>query len=341
MGLASLLSLFSSDLAVDLGTATTLIYTRARGIVVFEPSIVAVNKVTNRVEAVGKKAKEMLGKTPGNIAAIRPMKDGVIADFEVTEKMLEYFIRQAHGRSFFVRPRIVISVPSEITPVEKRAVRDSALRAGASEVYLIEQAMAAAIGAGLPITEPTGNMIVDIGGGTTDVAVISLAGIVYSRTVRVAGNEMDEAIIAYIKRKYNLLIGERTAEAIKIEIGNAWPGNDTRTMEVKGRDLVEGIPKTLTVSDEEIREALAETINTIVDAVRTALERTPPELSADIIDKGIVLAGGGSLLSNLDQRLREETGIPVAHCDDPVSAVVRGTGRMLIEMALLKKIAID
>jgi rod shape-determining protein MreB len=341
MGLASLLSLFSSDLAVDLGTATTLIYTRARGIVVFEPSIVAVNKVTNRVEAVGQKAKEMLGKTPGNIAAIRPMKDGVIADFEVTEKMLEYFIRQAHGRSFFVRPRIVISVPSEITPVEKRAVRDSALRAGASEVYLIEQAMAAAIGAGLPITEPTGNMIVDIGGGTTDVAVISLAGIVYSRTVRVAGNEMDEAIIAYIKRKYNLLIGERTAEAIKIEIGNAWPGNDTRTMEVKGRDLVEGIPKTLTVSDEEIREALAETINTIVDAVRTALERTPPELSADIIDKGIVLAGGGSLLSNLDQRLREETGIPVAHCDDPVSAVVRGTGRMLIEMALLKKIAID
>jgi len=341
MGLASLLSLFSSDLAVDLGTATTLIYTRARGIVVFEPSIVAVNKVTNRVEAVGQRAKEMLGKTPGNIAAIRPMKDGVIADFEVTEKMLEYFIRQAHGRSFFVRPRIVISVPSEITPVEKRAVRDSALRAGASEVYLIEQAMAAAIGAELPITEPTGNMIVDIGGGTTDVAVISLAGIVYSRTVRVAGNEMDEAIIAYIKRKYNLLIGERTAEAIKIEIGNAWPGNDTKTMEVKGRDLVEGIPKTLTVGDEEIREALAETINTIVDAVRTALERTPPELSADIIDKGIVLAGGGSLLSNLDQRLREETGIPVAHCDDPISAVVRGTGKMLTDMALLKKIAID
>jgi rod shape-determining protein MreB len=341
MGLASLFSLFSSDLAVDLGTATTLIYTRARGIVVFEPSIVAVNKVTNRVEAVGQGAKEMLGKTPGNIAAIRPMKDGVIADFEVTEKMLEYFIRKAHGRSFFVRPRIVISVPSEITPVEKRAVRDSALRAGASEVYLIEQAMAAAIGAELPITEPTGNMIVDIGGGTTDVAVISLAGIVYSRSVRVAGNEMDEAIIAYIKRKYNLLIGERTAEAIKIEIGNAWPGNDTKTMEVKGRDLVEGIPKTLTVSDEEIREALAETINTIVDAVRTALERTPPELSADIIDKGIVLAGGGSLLSNLDQRLREETGIPVAHCDDPVSAVVRGTGKMLIDMALLKKIAID
>jgi len=341
MGLASLLSLFSSDLAVDLGTATTLVYTRARGIVVFEPSIVAVNRVTNRVEAVGQAAKDMLGKTPGNIAAIRPMKDGVIADFEVTEKMLEYFIRKAHGRNLFVRPRIVISVPSEITPVEKRAVKDSALRAGASEVYLIEQAMAAAIGAELPITEPTGNMIVDIGGGTTDVAVISLAGIVYSRSVRIAGNEMDEAIISYIKRKYNLLIGERTSELIKIEVGNAWPGEASRSMEVKGRDLVEGIPKTLTVNDEEIREALSETVNTIVDAVRTALERTPPELSADIIDKGIVLAGGGSLLRNLDQRLREETGIPVAHCDDPVSAVVRGTGRMLTDMALLKKISID
>ncbi|MBP1690320.1 MAG: mreB, partial [Deltaproteobacteria bacterium] len=329
MALSSFLSLFSSDLAVDLGTATTLVFTRNRGIVVFEPSIVAVNRITNRVEAVGKSAKEMLGKTPANILAIRPMKDGVIADFEVTEKMLEYFIRKAHGRNYFVRPRIVISVPSEITPVEKRAVKDSALRAGASEVYLIEQAMAAAIGAGLPITEPAGNMIVDIGGGTTDVAVISLAGIVYARSVRVAGNEMDEAIISYIKRKYNLLIGERTAEAIKIELGNAWPSDETRTMEVKGRDLVEGIPKILTVNDEEIREALAETVNTIVDAVRTALERTPPELSADIIDKGILLAGGGSLLRNLDQRLREETGIPVAHCDDPVSAVVRGTGQML------------
>ena len=341
MGFSSILSLFSSDLAIDLGTATTLVYTRNRGIVVFEPSIVAVNRVTNRVEAVGQSAKDMLGKTPGNIVAIRPMKDGVIADFEVTEKMLEYFIRKAHGRNFFVRPRIVISVPSEITPVEKRAVKDSALRAGASEVYLIEQAMAAAIGAGLPITEPTGNMIVDIGGGTTDVAVISLAGIVYARSVRVAGNEMDEAIISYIKRKYNLLIGERTAELIKIDLGNAWPGEESRSMEVKGRDLVEGIPKTLTITDEEIREALSETVNTIVDTARTALERTPPELSADIIDKGIVLAGGGSLLHNLDQRLREETSIPVAHCDDPVSAVVRGTGKMLTDMALLKKIAIE
>ena len=341
MGFSSILSLFSSDLAIDLGTATTLVYTRNRGIVVFEPSIVAVNRVTNRVEAVGQSAKDMLGKTPGNIVAIRPMKDGVIADFEVTEKMLEYFIRKAHGRNFFVRPRIVISVPSEITPVEKRAVKDSALRAGASEVYLIEQAMAAAIGAGLPITEPTGNMIVDIGGGTTDVAVISLAGIVYARSVRIAGNEMDEAIISYIKRKYNLLIGERTAELIKIELGNAWPSEESRSMEVKGRDLVEGIPKTLTITDEEIREALSETVNTIVDTARTALERTPPELSADIIDKGIVLAGGGSLLRNLDQRLREETSIPVAHCDDPVSAVVRGTGKMLTDMALLKKIAIE
>ena len=341
MALTSFFSLFSSDLAVDLGTATTLVFTRNRGIVVFEPSIVAINRITNRVEAVGQSAKNMLGKTPANILAIRPMKDGVIADFEVTEKMLEYFIRKAHGRNFFVRPRIVISVPSEITPVEKRAVKDSALRAGASEVYLIEQAMAAAIGAGLPITEPAGNMIVDIGGGTTDIAVISLAGIVYARSVRVAGNEMDEAIVSYIKRKYNLLIGERTAELIKIELGNAWPSDETRTMEVKGRDLVEGIPKILTVNDEEIREALAETVNTIVDAVRTALERTPPELSADIIDKGILLAGGGSLLRNLDQRLREETGIPVAHCDDPVSAVVRGTGLMLTDIGLLKKISID
>ncbi len=341
MALSSILSLFSSDLAIDLGTATTLVFTRARGIVVFEPSIVAVNRVTNRVEAVGQAAKDMLGKTPGNIVAIRPMKDGVIADFEVTEKMLEYFIRKSHGRSFFVRPRIVISVPSEITPVEKRAVRDSALRAGASEVYLIEQAMAAAIGAGLPITEPTGNMIVDIGGGTTDVAVISLAGIVFARSVRIAGNEMDEAIISYIKRKYNMLIGERTAESIKMELGNAWPDEETRSMEVKGRDLVEGVPKTLTITDEEVREALAENVNVIVDTVRVALERTPPELSADIMDKGIVLAGGGSLLRNLDQRLREETGIPVAHCEDPVSAVVRGTGLMLTDIALLKKISLD
>ena len=343
MNLRSLfnLSFLSSDLAIDLGTANTLVYAKGKGIVVSEPSIVAVNKQTGRVEAVGKDAKEMLGRTPGNIVAIRPMKDGVIADFEITEKMLSHFIRRAHNRSTLVRPRIIIGIPSEVTQVEKRAVKDSALKAKASEVYLVDQAMAAAIGAGLPITEPTGNMIVDIGGGTTDVAVISLAGIVYARSVRVAGNEMDEAIIAYIKRKYNLLIGERTAEAIKIELGNAWPSDVSRTMEVKGRDLVEGIPKTLTINDEEIRESLAETVNTIVDAVRTALERTPPELSADIIDKGIVLAGGGSQLRNLDQRLREETSIPVAHCEDPESAVVRGTGKMLTDMALLKKISIE
>ena len=341
MRFSSLLGFFSSDLAIDLGTATTLVYVRGRGIVVVEPSIVAVNRVTNRVEAVGSKAKEMLGKTPSNIQAIRPMKDGVIADFEVTERMLDYFIRKAHGRSFFVRPRIVISVPSEITQVEKRAVKDTALKAGASEVYLIEQAMAASIGAGLPITEPSGNMIVDIGGGTSDVAVISLAGVVYSRSVRVAGNSMDEAIIQYIKKKYNLLVGERSAEQIKMEIGSAYPLDEPLTMEIKGRDLVEGVPKTLTITDEEIREALAEIIVTIVDAVRNALERTPPELSADIMDKGIILAGGGSLLKNLDKRLREETGLPVAYTEDPGSAVVRGTGMMLTDIDLLRKIAIS
>jgi len=340
MRLSGFLSIFSSDLAIDLGTATTLVFVHGRGIVVVEPSIVAVNRVTNRVEAIGTKAKDMLGKTPGNIQAIRPMKDGVIADFEVTERMLDYFIKKAHGRSFLVRPRIVISVPSEITQVEKRAVKDTALKAGASEVYLLEQAMAAAIGADLPITEPSGNMIVDVGGGTSDVAVISLAGVVYSRSVRVAGNEMDEAIIQYIKKKYNLLVGERTAEQIKIEIGSAFPLDEALTMEIKGRDLVEGVPKTLTITDEEIREALAETIATIIDAVRNALERTPPEISADIMDKGIILAGGGSMLKNLDKRLREETGLPVAHCEDPSSAVVRGTGMMLTNIDLLRKIAI-
>jgi rod shape-determining protein MreB len=341
MAVKSLLSMFSNDLAIDLGTANTLVYAKNKGIVVREPSIVAVNKVTGNVEAVGKEAKEMLGRTPGNIVAIRPMKDGVIADFEVTEKMIKYFIEKAHGRRFLVKPRIVISVPSEITQVEKRAVKDSALRAGATEVYLIEQAMAAAIGAGLPITDPTGNMIVDIGGGTTDVAVISLAGIVYSRSVRVAGNEMDDAIIQYIKRKYNLLIGERTAEQIKMEIGSAFPLDDEMTMEIKGRDLVEGVPKTLVVSDEEIREALSETVSTIVDAVRVALERTPPELSADIMDKGIIIAGGGSMLKNLDKRLREETGLPVTLAEDPLACVALGTGQMLTDFNLLRKISID
>jgi rod shape-determining protein MreB and related proteins len=343
MNLRSLfnLSFLSSDLAIDLGTANTLVYARGKGIVVAEPSIVAVNTVTGKVEAVGKDAKEMLGRTPGKIVAIRPMKDGVIADFEITEKMLSHFIRKAHNRNTFVRPRIIIGIPSEVTQVEKRAVKDSALKAKASEVYLVDQAMAAAIGAGLPITEPSGNMVVDIGGGTTDIAVISLAGIVYSKSVRVAGNEMDEAVIQYIKKKYNLLIGERTAEQVKLEIGSAFPLDEPLTMEIKGRDLIEGIPKTLTITDAEIREALAEPISVIVNAVRVALERTPPELSADIVDRGIVLTGGGSLLKNLDKLLREETGLPVSVAEDPLSSVVLGTGRMLSDFELLRKISLD
>ena len=337
----SILSLFSNDLAIDLGTANTLVYVRGKGIVVCEPSIIAVNQKTGKVEAVGKEAKEMLGRTPGNIIAIRPMKDGVIADFEHTEKMLDHFIKKAHNRSMGVRPRIIIGLPSGITQVEKRAVRDCAYRAKASEVYLVEQAMMAALGAGLPVTEPTGNMVVDIGGGTTDVAVISMAGIVYSRSVRIAGNRMDEDIVQYLKRKYNLLVGERTAEEIKINIGSAFPLDEELTMEVKGRDLMEGIPKTLVISDEEIREALSETITNIVEAVRMALEQTPPELSADIVDKGIVLTGGGSLLKNLDKRLREETDLPVSVADDPLAAVVLGTGKMLNDFNLLRKISIN
>src|SRR5213083_1072059 len=333
-----MLSLFSSDLAIDLGTANTCVYARGKGIVVNEPSIVAINKVNGRVEAVGKEAKEMLGRTPGNIVAIKPMKDGVIADFEVTEKMLAHFIKKAHNRTMWVRPRIVIGVPSEITQVEKRAVKDSAYRAKASEVYLVEEAMAAAIGAGLPITEPHGNMVVDIGGGTTDIAVISLAGIVYSKAVRVAGNEMDDAIISYIKRKYNLLIGERTAEAIKIELGSAYPLDEPLSYEVRGRNLIEGIPKTITMTDEEIREALADSIATIINAVRVALERTPPELSADIVERGIVLTGGGALLKNLDKRLSIETGLPVSLADDPLASVVLGTGKMLSDFDLLKRV---
>jgi rod shape-determining protein MreB len=342
LALRSLFSLFSSDLAIDLGTANTCVYVRGKGIVVNEPSIIAINKSNGRVEAVGREAKEMLGRTPGNIVAIKPMKDGVIADFEYTEKMLAYFIRKAHNnRNVWVRPRIVIGVPSEITQVEKRAVKDSAYRAKASEVHLVEEAMAAAIGAGMPITEPSGNMIVDIGGGTTDIAVISLAGIVYSKAVRVAGNEMDEALIQYIKKTYNLLIGERTAEAIKMEVGSAYPLEERMSMEIKGRHLIEGVPKTITITDEEIREALAETVNVIVDAVRVALERTPPELSADIVDRGIVLTGGGALLKNLDKRLREETGLPLAMAEDPLSSVVLGAGKMLSDFNLLRKISLD
>ncbi len=341
MAFKSLFSLFSNDLAIDLGTANTLVYAKGRGIVVSEPSIVAINKATNVPLAVGKDAKEMLGRTPGNIVAIRPMKDGVIANFEMTEKMLQHFIRKAHNGKTWVSPRVVIGIPSEITQVERRAVEDSAYRAKASEVYLVEEAMAAAIGAGLPITEPHGNMIVDIGGGTTDIAVISLGGIVYSRAVRVAGNEMDEAITQFIKRKYNLLIGERTAEAIKIALGSGFPLDEQLTMEVRGRNLIEGIPKTITITDDEVREALADSVATIVNAVRVALERTPPELSADIVERGIVLTGGGAMLKNLDRRLSIETGLPVSIAEDPLSSVVLGAGRVLSDMDLLKRVKWD
>jgi rod shape-determining protein MreB len=341
MNLRSLFSLFSSDLAIDLGTANTLVFAKGKGIVVNEPSIVALNKTTGEIEAVGKEAKEMLGRTPGNIVAIKPMKDGVIADFKVTEKMLNYFIHKAHNRKMLVHPRIVIGVPSEITQVEKRAVMDSAYRAKASEVHLVEQAMVAAIGAGLPITEPGGNMVVDIGGGTTDIAVISLSGIVYSRSVRIAGNEMDDAVMQYMKRKHNLLIGERTAEQIKIQIGSAFALDRPLTMEVKGRNLIEGVPKTVEINDSEVREALAECIATIVNAIRVALERTPPELSADISDRGIVLTGGGALIKNLDKRIREETGLPVSIADDALASVVLGTGKMLSDFKLLRRISID
>ena len=331
----------STDLAIDLGTANKLVYVRGRGIVLSEPSVVAVNKDTNKVLAVGREAKEMLGRTPGNIVAVRPMKDGVIANFDLTEAMLKYFIRRVHNRNTLVRPRIVIGVPSGITQVEKRAVKDSATQAGAREVYLIEEPMAAAIGADLPIQEPYGNMIIDVGGGTTEVAVISLSGIVYSRSVRVGGDEMDEAIVSFIKRKYNLLIGERTAEAIKIKIGSAHPSVERKTMEVKGRDLISGTPKLITISDEEIRNSLAEPIYAIVDTARVALERTPPELAADIVDRGITLAGGGALLSGLDVLLKEETGLPIHMAPDPLSAVALGTGKVLDSLDLLKKVAVQ
>lgn len=335
--------IFSNDLAIDLGTATTLIYVKGRGIVSCEPSVVAVQRDPRggkKVLAVGKEAKEMLGRTPGSIQAVRPLRDGVIADFEITEAMLRYFINKAHNRSTLVRPRIIICVPFGITEVEKRAVKESAEGAGAREVYLIEEPMAAAIGAGLPITEPSGNMVVDIGGGTTEVAVISLAGIVYSQSVRVGGDKMDDAIVAYMKRKYNLLIGEQTAEKVKCQVGNAYMLDDVLTLEVRGRDLVAGVPRTVVVNSDEIRDALAEPINAITEAVRTALERTPPELSADIVDKGIVLTGGGALLRNLDVLLREETGLPVMVCDDPISAVVLGCGKCLDYPHLLEAVAV-
>lgn len=344
MVFSSLWGMLSDDLAIDLGTANTLIYVKGQGIVCNESSVVAVQKDfrgSRRVLAVGIEAKKMLGRTPGNIVAIRPLKDGVIADFETTEAMLRYFIQKVHNRRALVRPRIVICVPNGITEVEKRAVKESAESAGAREVYLMEEPMAAAIGAGLPVTEPVGNMIVDIGGGTTEVAVISLAGIVFSRSIRVGGDKMDEAIIQYIKRKYNLLIGERTAELIKITIGSAYPGDEIQTMQIKGRDLVAGVPKTVELTDEEIRDSLLEPINQIVEAVRVALERTPPELASDIMDKGIVLAGGGALLRNLDVLLREETGLPVMVADDPLTAVVMGAGKALDELSLLREVAIQ
>ncbi len=344
MFLNSLFGLFSNDLAIDLGTANTLIYVKHEGIVSNEPSVVAVQKNDRggkRVLAVGAEAKKMLGRTPGSIVAIRPLKDGVIADFEITEAMLRYFIHKVHNRNTLVRPRIIIGVPFGITEVEKRAVRESAESAGAREVYLIEQPMAAAIGAGLPITEPTGNMIVDIGGGTTEVAVISLSGIVFSRSVRVGGDKMDEAISQFIKRKHNLLVGERTAELIKITIGSAYPGDDIQTMEIKGRDLLAGIPKTVMITDEEIRDSLLDPINQIVEAVRVSLERTPPELASDIVDRGIILAGGGALLRSLDSLLKEETGLPVMLADDPLTAVVMGAGKTLDEISLLREVAVN
>ena len=339
-----LLGLFSNDLAIDLGTANTLVYVKGEGIVCNEPSVVAVqkdNRGSRRVLAVGAEAKRMVGRSPGNINAIRPLKDGVIADFEITEAMLRYFIQKIHNRKTLVRPRIIICVPFGVTEVEKRAVRESAESAGAREVYLVEEPMAAAIGAGLPITEPAGNMIVDIGGGTTEVAVISLAGIVFSKSIRVGGDKMDEAIVQYVKRKYNLLVGERTAELVKITIGSAYPGDEIQTMEIKGRDLVAGVPKTVEITDEEIRESIVEPINAIVEAVRIGLERTPPELASDIVDKGIVLAGGGALLRNLDTLLRDQTGLPVMLADEPLEAVVMGAGKVLDEISLLRDIAIQ
>jgi rod shape-determining protein MreB and related proteins len=341
MHLRPLTSIFSSDLAIDLGTANTLVFASGRGIVVDEPSMVAINKNTGEVEAVGREAKHMLGRTPGNIAAIRPMREGVIADFKTTEKMLTYFIQKAHRRKVLVHPRIVIGVPSGITQVEKRAVIESAMRAKASEVHLVEQAMVAAVGAGLPVTEPSGNMVVDIGGGTTDIAVLSLSGIVYSRSVRVAGNVMDSAVMQHLKSRYNLLIGERTAEAIKIEVGSAAPLDKPMSMDVKGRDLVAGIPRTITIQDAEIRDALADSVSTIVRSIRIALEATPPELSADISDRGIVLTGGGAMLRNLDQRISQDTGLPVSIAENPLASVVLGTGKMLDDFNLLKRCSVN
>lgn len=341
MNLRPLSSLLSSDLAVDLGTANTLVFASGRGIVVNEPSMVAVNRDTGELEAVGKDAKDMLGRTPGNVEAIRPMRESVIADFKTTEKMLAYFIQKAHKRRIWVHPRVVIGIPSGITQVEKRAVIESATRAKASEVYLVEQAMVSAVGAGMPVTEPAGNMVVDIGGGTTDIAVISLAGIVYSRSVKVAGDVMDEAIMRHVRSRYNLLIGERTAENVKIEIGSAAPLDQPREIEIKGRDLVGGVPKSVKLNDAEVREAIEDSVSAIIKAILTALEATPPELSADIVDRGIVLTGGGALLRNLDQRIREQTGLPVSLAENPLASAVLGTGAMLDNFPLLKRVSVN
>ncbi|MFW5836505.1 MAG: rod shape-determining protein [Desulfovibrionaceae bacterium] len=339
-----ILGSFSSDLAIDLGTANTLVYVKGKGVMLSEPSVVAVKKDArggNKVLSVGLEAKKMLGRTPGNIVAIRPMKDGVIADFEVTEAMLRHFITKVHNSRKLVRPRIMICVPTGITQVEKRAVKESAQSAGAREVYLIEEPMAAAIGANLPITEPTSNMVVDIGGGTTEIAVISLSGIVYAKSVRVGGDKMDEAIMQYVKRKYNMLIGESTAEDVKIKIGSAYPMNEDTTIEVKGRDLVTGIPQNKTISTEEVRAAISEQVDSVVQGVRIALEQTPPELAADIVDRGIVLTGGGALLRGLDDLLKQETQLPITVVDDPLTAVVVGSGRALDNIELYKDVTID
>ncbi len=341
MGFAGdMLGWFSSDLAIDLGTATTLVYVRGKGIVLSEPSVVALEKQSNSVLAVGVEAKRMVGRTPGNIVAIRPIKEGVIADFAMTEKMLKYFITKAHNRSSFVRPRCIIGVPSRITEVEQRAVRESATHAGSREVYLIEEPVAAAIGAGLPITEPSGNMVVDIGGGTTDIAVISLGGIVCSESVKVAGDQMDDAIMSYIKRRYNLLIGDHMAEKVKMEVGSAYPLEEQRTMMVKGRDMISGIPRTVVVNDAEIREALEEPIHSIINALRTSLENTPPEMAGDIIDRGVVITGGGSMLPGLATRFQEETNLPIITVDDPLTSVVLGVGKVLDEIELFRKVSL-
>lgn len=332
--------LFSNDMGIDLGTATTLVYVKGEGIVLCEPSVVAIERGTSHVLAVGEEAKRMLGRTPGNILAIRPMKDGVIADFEITEAMLRYFIKKVHHRRVLVRPRIIIAIPSGITEVEKRAVKDSAERAGAREVFLIEEPIAAAIGVGLPIQEPIGNMIIDIGGGTTEIAVISLAGIVFSKSIRIGGDEMDDAIIEYLKKTYNLMVGERTAEDIKIKIGSAYPQEEEMTLEVKGRDLVAGLPKAVTITSEEIREALQEPLRAILEISKISLERTPPELASDLIDHGIVMAGGGSLLRGIDKLISEETGLPVHIAEDPLTAVACGTGKVLDEIRYLKKVTV-